>query len=96
MGDSWCSTISDDWKSEDESEKQKMYSVSVGPVEYEQGQLVTPDGDWENAEVVGKCSFYSDFVSSQRFLIKEHFNKLTQEFTVYSIILFFRIIRKSW
>uniref|UniRef100_A0A8C0DEL6 C2H2-type domain-containing protein n=1 Tax=Balaenoptera musculus TaxID=9771 RepID=A0A8C0DEL6_BALMU len=75
MGDSWRSTVADDWKSENESEKQKMYSVSVGPVEYEQGQLVTPDGDWENAEVVGKCSFNSDYVSSQRFLIKEHFHQ---------------------
>lgn len=40
---------------------------------------MTQDGNWENAEIVGKCSFNSDLVSSQRFHIKEHFHQIDSE-----------------
>jgi len=53
-----------------------MHGGSSGPVEHKQGQVVTRDGDWGNAEVVGKCSFNSEFVSSRRFLVKEYFHQI--------------------
>lgn len=70
-GDSWRPTAACDWESEDESEKQKTRSGGVGPVEYKQGQTVTLDGAWEHTQVARKRSFDSDFVPSQRFLIKQ-------------------------
>ncbi|XP_034495274.1 zinc finger protein 135-like isoform X1 [Ailuropoda melanoleuca] len=76
VDDCWHSTIADDWESGDESEKQEMHGRSLGPMEHKQGQVVTRDGDWGNAEVVGECSFNSDFVSSQRFLVKEYFHQI--------------------
>lgn len=74
MNDYWRSTIADDWESGDESEKQKMHGGSLGPMKHKQGQVVTQDGDWGNAKVVGKFSFNLDFVSSRRFLVKEYFH----------------------
>nr|XP_014721099.1 zinc finger protein OZF-like isoform X1 [Equus asinus] len=73
MGDSWHSTVDGDWESQNEAEKQKTHNGIVGPMECKQEQVVTWDEDWENAKVVGKCSLSSNLVSSQRFLIKEHF-----------------------
>lgn len=40
---------------------------------------MTHDRDWENADIVGKCSFNLDFVSSQRFLTKKHFHQTESE-----------------
>ncbi|VCW51660.1 unnamed protein product [Gulo gulo] len=72
----WRSTTADGWEPGDELEKWKTHGASSGPVEHKQGQVVTRDGDWGNAEVVGKCSFNSDFVSSRRFLVKEYFYQI--------------------
>ncbi|GAB5581612.1 hypothetical protein PRBEI_2001543700 [Prionailurus iriomotensis] len=73
VGDCWPCTRADSRESRDEPEKQKMHDGSLGSMEREQGQVVTQDGDWGNAEVVEKCSFNSDFLSAQKFLVKEYF-----------------------
>ena len=53
-----------------------MHDGRLGSMEREQGQVVTQDGDWGDAELVEKCSFNSDFLSAQKFLVKEYFRQI--------------------
>lgn len=83
--DSWSSVIpgADDWDSEDESGKEKKHNGCVGPGEYKQGPVVTQDRNWENAKVVGKCSFNSDLFLYRDFSSKDISFKLTQNTKAY-------------